>query len=234
MSPREYLESSMLRHGRIEGLSELIEAGKKPPYAEFIKFMQGETDPPIDEAATGELIQEKIRQGKLNKEDFDIIICSPALRARQTSELVKQLLTTDAPVHPSEYLREARIPMGDITPEFYEQAEDISAVRKKFFESLLEGKKVDEDVVDIYRRAERFLVYLRKIREFTAKKPLFISHGIFSRFLELAVNHQGEQLDDENVRNFMSEELSETKRHGTFEGFKLASTKEKPKIIGLT
>ena len=234
MNPRESLESSLLRHGKIEGFSEFIEAGKKPPYDEYVKFMRGEIDPPVDRGATKELIEEKIRTGKLKKEDFDIIICSPALRARQTSELVKENLETDVSIHPSEYLREMNIPMEDVTPEFYEQAKDIYEVRNKFFESLLAGKKVDEDIIDAYKRAERFLTYFRRVKKFTGKKPLFIAHGIFQRFLELAINHQGEQLDDDQIRNFIQEELQQTARHGTFDGFRIASGKEGAKIIGLT
>lgn len=233
MSPREYLESPLFRHGKVEGFSELIEAGKKPPYDEYIKFMRGEIDPPIDREATEELIQKKIETGELKKEDFDILICSPALRAKQTSELVKELLITEAPVHPSKYLREVITPMDDITPEFYEKAKDINEVRAKFFESLFNGKKVDEDIVDVYKRAERFLTYFHRIKKFTGKRPLFITHGIFSGFLELAINHQEEELNDEQIRNLVKEEFGKTTKRGTFEGFKLASGKEGTKIMGL-
>ena len=160
----------MFRHGKIERLSNLIEAGKKPPYDEYIKFMSGEIDPPIDEEETEKLIPRKLEAGELKKEDFDIIICSPALRAMQTSESVKKLLETDASIYPSKYLKGINVPTEDITPEFYEQAQDINAVRKKFFESMLSGKKVDEDIIDIFKRANRFLTYFRRIKKFTAKK----------------------------------------------------------------
>ncbi len=234
MNPRDYLESSIFRHGKIEKISKSIEAGKKPPYEEYIKFMQGEIDPSIDREETGELIQKKIEAGELKKENFDIIICSPALRARQTSGLVKELLGTDAPVHPSEYLREVKISMEDITPEFYEQAKDVHEVRKKFFESLLAGKKVDEDIVDVYKRAERFLTYLQRIKKFTNKKPLFIGHGIFPRFLELAINHQEENLNDDEIRNLIKEEFNKTTTYGTFKGLRIASGRGGSKIISLT
>ncbi len=233
INPRESLEAPFLRHGQIEELSKLIEKGEKPPYDVYLKFMKGEIDPPIDREETEKLIRKKIEEGKIKKEDFDIIICSPALRARQTSELVKTILGSEAEVHPSDYLREIKIPTEDITPEFYAQAENIEAVRKRFFESLMAGKKVDEDIVDVYKRVKRFLTYFHRIKRFTGKRPIFISHGLLPRFLEIAINHQGEDLSDDEIREIIKKEFARTVRRGTFEGIRLSSAEDGTKIIGV-
>lgn len=232
MDKREYLESPLFRHGEIENLSKIIEKGEKPPYEDFIKFMEGKIDPPIDREATEKLIREKIKEGK-KRDNFDIIIYSPVLRAKQTAELIKEILELEIPIHPSKYLREINIPMDDITPEFYEQAKDIYEVRKKFLDHFLSGKKIDEDIVDVYKRAERFLTYFRRIKIFTNKRPLFITHGLFPRFLELATNHQGEKLSDDEIRTIIKEEFSKTKRPGVLEGFRITSTKEGSKLLDL-
>ena len=231
---REVLESAVLRHGHIAELSALIESGQKPPYEKFVQFMQGDIDPPIDEEATVRTIEEKMQRGEYKKEDVDIIICSPALRARQTANALKRVVGEDVPTHPSKYLREIRVPMDDVTPEFYERAKDIVEVRQQFMASLLDGKKVDEDIVDAYRRAERFLVYFHRIRERTNKHPLFVSHGIFSRFLNLAIDHHGETLSDKDVRLLVQGEFHNTQRPGTLEGIRLSSTKTGVKILGVT
>lgn len=212
----------------------MIEKGEKPPYEEFIKFMKGEIDPPIDAETTKSLINQRTEEGRLSKKGFDIIICSPALRARQTSELIKKTIANPVPVHVSKYLREVNIPMDDITPEFYMQAKDIHEVRQKFMDSFLAGEKIDEDVIEVYRRAERFLTYFRRIRKWTGKTPLFISHGIFPRFLNLAIKHQGEDLDNDKIRIMVREEFAKTSRPGTLRGFRLSIFETGEKILGLT
>jgi len=227
------LETLILRHGNITGLSKIIEKGEKPPYEEFVRFMTGEIDPPIDRESTQSLIEQRIREGKLVKDGFDTIICSRALRAQQTSELIREVAGSSAPVRVSKYLREILIPMNEITPEFYAQAENIHEVRRKFMGSFLEGKKVDEDLVQIYRRAERFLTYFRRIGKHTNKTPLFVSHGIFSRFLDLAARHQEEEFSDDQIKTMVQEEFATTSRPGVLQGFKLFTSKEGQTILEL-
>jgi len=77
--------------------------------------------------------------------------------------------------------------MDDITPEFYEGAKNLKEVREKFIQSFMDGKKVDVDIVDTYKRAQRFLRYLKGVKNLAGKKPLYISHGLFPRFLEIAI-----------------------------------------------
>jgi len=230
---RESLEAPLLRHGDVEGISTFVEQGKKSPYELYVKFMRGEADPPVDEERTSKIIEDKIAKGELKKEDIDIIIHTPALRGQQTAELLKKLLGLDISTHASEYLQEVHMPMDEITPEFYEAAKDIKEVMGKFQDSFLGGKKVDEDVVDVYKRALTFLTYFRRIRKYTDKKPLFISHGIFSRFLNLAINHQQENLDDEQIRKLVQGEFKQTRRPGVVGGSRLESSKEGIKIMSV-
>lgn len=230
---RDRLESSILRHGDVKDLSAAIERGEKPPYADFVDFMEGKTDPEVDTETTTELIRKKIAEGQMDKEDFDVIITSPAKRAQGTAETVNQVLGTDAAIRTSEYLKEVNLPMGSVTPEFYQGAKNINEVRKRALEAFLGGDKLDEDAVDAYRRAERFLVYERRIRKQTAKKPLFITHGIFLRILDLAMKHQEEELSDDQIRTMVKEEFAGTKRPGTFEGIRIESTEEGIKSVGI-
>ena len=88
-------------------------------------------------------------------------------------------------------------------------------------------------MLDVYRRAERFLVYVRRIRKMTAQKPQFITHGVFLRFLGLAMKHQGENLSDDKVRAMVLEEFKGTKRRGTFEGLKIVANSEGIKSVGI-
>ena len=104
--------------------------------------------------------------------------------------------------------------MGSISAEFYEKAKNINEVRQEALEAFLRGAKIDESVLDVYRRAERFLVYVRRIRKMTAQKPQFITHWVFLRFLGLAMKHQGENLSDDKVRAMVLEEFKGTKRTG--------------------
>lgn len=232
MSERNHIEVGIVRHGSIANLSSRIEKGEKPPYEDFKGLIEGIIDPPIDEEETREIIQNKIKEGKIGK-DINIIICSPTLRATQTAKLIKEIVGLDIPVHSHEYLREINLPMEDITPEFYEQAKDIYEIRKKILDSFLSGKKIDEDIVGAYHRAQRFLIYLRRIRRFTGKKPLFITHGIFARFLELAINHQEEELNDDQIKILVQNEFQKTSRPGVLEGFSVTNTQKGSEIVGL-
>jgi len=229
---REELNAPFLRHGDIAELSKLIENGEKPPYDEFVKFVQGEIDPPVEEEATRVLIRNKLKDQQESRK-FDLIICSPALRAQQTSELIKQELDLNCEIHHSEYLREIKMPMDDITPEFYNNAKDVHEVRAKFIESFLGGKKVDEDIVDTFKRASNFLTYFRRVRKWTTHQPLMVTHGMFSRFVDLATKHQGEELNDEQIKSLVQQELKQTRRPDTLGGFTLSSSTEGFKILDL-
>ncbi|MFA4936891.1 MAG: histidine phosphatase family protein [Patescibacteria group bacterium] len=232
-SSRENLESLFLRHGDVLDISTYIEKGEKPPYELLVKFMRGETDPPIDKESSTKLIQEKISSGEIKKGDFDIIICSSALRGRQTAELVRGLVDADIEVHPSDYLKEVKFPMDDITPEYYEQAKDMSEVRNKFIDSFLNGNIIDEGPVDVYKRANNFLTYLRRINKYTNRQPLFISHGFFARTLDLAISYQDEKFTDEQIAELMRKEFTQTKRPKPLGGFRLLSSSENTNIISI-
>ncbi len=67
---RDSLESSILRHGDIKDLSAAIERGEKPPYDDFVDFMEGKTDPEIDAETTSELVRKKMAEGQMKREDF--------------------------------------------------------------------------------------------------------------------------------------------------------------------
>lgn len=230
---RDYLESSILRHGDIKDLSAVIEKGEKPAYKAFIDFMEGKTDPDIDIETTEKIIRKKIEEKQLGEEVYDVIISSPAKRAQATAGTVNTVLQTDKPIRISEYLREVKLPMDTISQEFYESAKNISEVRQKALEAFLAGDKLDEDALSTYRRAERFLIYLRRIRKQTMKKPLFITHGIFLRFLDLAMRHEGVNLPDDEAKAVIEREFKETKRRGTFEGMRIESNNEGIKSVGI-
>ena len=230
---REYLESTLLRHGDIAELSRYIERGEKPPYADFVKFVEGQFDPPVDEEATRNLIKAKFKNRQEGQASFDSIICSPALRAQQTAGLIRDELHLDSDIHPTQYLDEVKISMAQVTSEFYEKAKDIHEVRAKFMESFLNGEKVDEDIVDVFKRAREFLTYFRRVRKWTSHQPLLVTHSIFCRFIDLATRHEGEELTDEQIRALVQEEFSKTQRPGTLEGFRISSSPEGTKVLGV-
>jgi len=229
--PGENLESLLYRHGAIADFSKQIERSEKPPYEDFKQFMTGEIDPPIDPEVTRELIQQKIETGEMPKDGFDIIICSPALRAQQTSEVFRDVVQADVDIHPTKYLREVKFPMKAITPKVYKEAQDLKEIRKKFIEAFINGDKIDEDIVDLYKRAQRVLRYLRGVKNLTEKKPLYISHGFFPRFIEMAINHQHEDLSDEEIRAVVTKELPQIERPGILSGMILESKKVDDKEI---
>jgi len=232
MERREYLESSIVRHGEVENITTFMERGEKPNYETFLSYMNGEIDPPIDQETTSELIKKRVEAGELRKSDFDVIISAPALRAKQTAMGIKEITGSNAGIRTTDYLREVHIPMQTITSEFYASASDLSVVREKFLNSFFNGEKVDESVVDVFHRAQRFMEYLRKIKTLTSSKPLFVTHGIFARFLRLAIDNEDRELNEDQIQELVKQDFHQTPRPGTVGGIKLASTKEGTKIVG--
>ncbi len=217
------LESHIRRHGPVSGnLSAYIENGKKPPFEDFKNFLEETIDPEVEKEKTKKIVQDIFERGEISKEDFDIIISSPALRTKQTAKIIKQISGLNEKIRTSELLREVKIPM--ISQEQYENAENVNEIRELYFKSFLEGNKLDESPIDVYRRAEKFLKYVRKIKNLTEKKPLFMTHWIFMKFLQLAINHNGEELSDEQVSNLIQDEFADTKRFGVVQGRKIAVT----------
>ena len=115
--------------------------GGKPPYADFVNFMEGKTDPEVDNKTTQEIITKKVGDGQLKKDGFDLIITSPGKTAT-TAEIENQVLQTNKPIRISDYLREPKLPMGSISAEFYEKAKNINEVRQEALEAFLEEPKL--------------------------------------------------------------------------------------------
>lgn len=230
---RDSLESSIYRHGAIENFSAFLERGEKPAYEAFVQLVRGDIDPSIDPEVTEQLIRQQIESGEFKPEDYDAMVTSPALRARQTAESLTKVTGREVPIHTTPYLREIRFSMDDVTPELYEQASGFAEVRRRYIESFFSGKKIDEGPVDAYHRAERFLTYLRRVKNWTAINPLFISHGAFSRMLRLSIEHQSEHLDDDAIEAMVRAEFLSTPRLGVFTGFKTETTVAGTKIIEL-
>jgi broad specificity phosphatase PhoE len=196
---RESLEADIRRHGDIVGISEYAEKGEKPSYETFKRFIEGD-DFPIDEKRTEEIIKQAMERGEIKKDDFNVIICTTALRGEQTAEKINEVLGTNVPIRPLDRLREVKISFKDITPEIYDKADSIEEVREMYLQSFLNGKTINEGPIDVYRRAEGVIRYLQKIRSLTNAKPLFITHGIFSCVLELAIKHSKEKFKkDEEI-----------------------------------
>ncbi len=223
---RENLESDFRRHSKVENISKFIEKGQKPPYEVFKNFVEGNTDPQINRKGTEKMIREAVERGEIKEGDFNMMICSTAKRAEQTAGVINKSLQTNLPIRSTPRLLEGRFSFEDIPREVYEEAKDIHEVRKFYLESFLKGKKIDEGPVELYQRAQGVLRYFNKVKSLTEAKPLFISHGIFLRTLELAINHNQEKLDDQQVLELMQNELKDTPHPHVLGGLVVRSDKE--------
>jgi broad specificity phosphatase PhoE len=228
---RSEISADVLRHGSIEGFSRLIEAGHKPDFDEYARLLRGEIDPPVDPEGTRDLLEQKIASGEITPSDVNVIIHSPARRATETAELLRNMLHPSAVLRPNRDLLEVNLSMEHISREEYEQAVDVRDIIKRVIDDFLHGTTVDETPAQTYRRAERFLTYLRRVRTLTKANPMFVTHGTFARILELAIHHQGEKLDDQNIEALLQRELLSTKRRGVLEGLRIQNTSEGSKVV---
>lgn len=230
---RPELTADVRRHGLIEGFGSLIESGKKPDFDDYAHLLRGEIDPPIDQAATRKILEQKIASGEIAPSDVNVIIHSPARRTTATAELLRELLHPASELRPNEDLREIKLSMEHISREEYEQTADVREIIRKVIEDFLHGTTVDETPVQAYHRAERFLAYVRRIRKLTRAAPSFVSHGTFTRVLELATLHHGEQLSDQDIQTLLQRELLSTRRRSVLEGLRIQNTDEGSKVISV-
>ncbi len=229
---RESLQADILRHGMIENLSAMIERNQKPPYEVAVQHIEGTIDPPIDVEASRQILQDKLSRGEIKTNDINVIMHSTALRGKQTAELLAEEAHLSADLRPTDLLHEVHPSMDGISREMYDAAPDWQAVRRMFTENLFNGKIVDESIVDVYRRAERFLKFMRRIRTQTRANPAFVTHGMFSRFIDMAMQHEGEQLGDNQILELARADFARiATRPGTLSGMRVENTSTGSKKI---
>lgn len=143
--------------------------------------------------------------------NFDFIICSPVLRARQTAEIISEYL--HVPVVFDDLISEYDYGnWNDLTEEeMIEQHKDYSEYRKhergtqEHFDFKLGGTESRADVVG---RAKKFLEKIKE--EYSGKNLIVVSHGGINGAIELALNSSGlevfyekERIGHEEIETFL-------------------------------
>jgi broad specificity phosphatase PhoE len=224
--PRDRIEVSVVRHGpAADNLSTLIERGEKPPYLDFKAYLEGTIEPSIEVEKTRRLIRDRIEKGELTPGAYNVLVPSVQVRARETATLLKQELKVQGDIQPLSLLSEVKIPM--ISERAYNAAQNIDEVRELYFDDFLNKSpsRGYETPRDVFRRAQKVLHHIDELRTQTPAEPIFVTHWIFMKFLQLSIIHSNESLTDEQVDEKIRVGFRNTKRFGVVQGFSITSTK---------
>ncbi len=143
--------------------------------------------------------------------NFDVIICSPVLRARQTAEIISDYL--HLPIVFEELIDEYNYGIwNDLTEEEMTEKHKNYAEYKKYkrgtqehFDFKLGGAESRADVV---RRIEKFLEKLKN--EYPGKNLIMVSHGGINGAIEMVLNnsdlqtfYKKESIGHEEIETFL-------------------------------
>lgn len=135
------------------------------------KRIQGCTDIPINEY--GRELARKTRDG-LKDTKFDMCLCSPLCRARETASIV--LEGRDVPIEPCDAVREMNFGEYEGLPS---SEEPMKTIWHNFFhdtESYV-ASKTGESVEELLARAGEFLAHLSSNPDYQDKRILVSTHG---------------------------------------------------------
>lgn len=159
----------------------------------------------------GKLHAKNVAQKLSTMGDFDIIISSPVLRARQTAEIISELL--NLPIVFENLIGEYEYGNWNdlIEEEMVEKHKDYSEYRKhkkgtqEHFNFKLGGA---ESRADVIVRIREFLEKIKK--EYSGKNLIMVSHGGINGAIEMALNNSNletfykkESIGHEEIETFL-------------------------------
>ncbi|MFH1667464.1 MAG: class I tRNA ligase family protein [Candidatus Komeilibacteria bacterium] len=160
--PKEYTELVLTRHALTDWNQDEI--------------IQGKTEMPLDESSIDNL---KTKLTIFRDQGFDLIICSPMMRARQTAEIINEEL--NIPIVIEESLRERDYGVFE--------GKKVSEIKKDYPEYYKDkiNYKIGqaETYNDLSIRAKEFLG--KVIKEYPNKKILVISHNAMVRTFNMVM-----------------------------------------------
>jgi broad specificity phosphatase PhoE len=191
-TPKETIFSVyLMRHGKPVVASENYGTDEMP-FSEFEEAIdvQRSMELPLSENGKEEII--KSLKGEVGLDKIKIIIASPYLRTRQTAEIVAEYILSQTgnsvEVLVSDLLKEVEFDLNALTEDEYIKLikeKGFMGVLDKYVENWLTGKQEKENINDTYKRAHRFLVYLRRVRKWTRHDKVFVStHGWIGRIIK--------------------------------------------------
>lgn len=140
----------------------------------------GITDIELNETGRKQAIEAK---DKINN-DYDVIVCSPLTRARQTAEIVNEKLGSE--IIENDLLKERDFGnLEGLTWEEYEtkHPEEASKNNPDFQENLEKG----ESIKDVERRVQEFVDWLKST---SYKNVLIVTHAGIIRVFERLINNK--------------------------------------------
>ena len=155
------------------------------------KMQGGQTDNPLNKTGIN---QAKETKEKLKDINFDVVICSPMTRARQTAKIITDGKNT--PIIVDERLRERKLGQAEgnpVTPEFEKKIWDYN------LNMNLEG---GEDLHEFNERIQEFIKDLKE-RYSEYESVLIVAHGGIAKILKAYLYGMPEsnQLDEIEMKN---------------------------------
>lgn len=189
-APKKEFRVHFMRHGKPVVASEHYGTDQMP-FHEFEEAINVERSMrlPLSEKGRAEIL------ASLQKEDVShvkLILSSPYLRTQQSAHVVSDYVEAKTGVkpvfHETKLLREVEFDQGAMTEEEYTRLmreKGFLGVLSVYDENWINGRQKTENIDDTYRRAERVVTYLRRVRKWTAHDVVFVStHGWIGRVIK--------------------------------------------------
>lgn len=162
------------------------------PFAEFEEAVdvKRSMNLPLSEKGKEEIL--KSLEDDSTLADVKLILSSPYLRTKQTAEFVAEYIGNQMGTKPdivvSDLLKEVELDQGGLTEDEYNvllASKGIMGVLEHYEENWLKGTQKTENIDDTYKRAHRFLAYMRRVRKWTAHDKVFVAtHGWIGRIIK--------------------------------------------------
>jgi len=175
----------------------------------------GQIDPDIHPGSYWE-IAEKFPREELQA--FDLILCAPSTRTRQTAELIKRLSERDPEIEESDILREISFDLALLTSEEKFARDGLPEIRAALFKGIMRNESGAEAVDDLLKRVGALTELLEQTQR---ENILCITHSFYMRVLRLYFLECLTHCED-----ITSDKLINTLDHNYLEGFTLSLENE--------
>ena len=189
----ENLDLFFIRHGKLDLPYKRHE---DMPYEILMGLSTGKLDPGIIDGSTNLFIKNSstIPLGKINLIYYNNSNeCSR--RSEETAKLIAKVIKNnyqkDAEVVGNPDLREIRFDVSDLLTEAEYQQHGMDLLRKRFYEELLNGSKI-ESFKENYKRAGKIFKDLAKYKQ-RKFKVILVTHGFFMKVLEIYIKRKGQE-----------------------------------------
>ena len=158
---------------------------------------------------------------------FDMILCAPSRRARQTAELIKHLSQKNLEIKQTDTLKEIYFDLAALTNEEQFAQNGLQEVRSALYRGVVQKESGAESLEKLLRRTDTLLEILEQIQY---KTILCVTHSFFMRVLRLCflehLTHSRDITIGQLMQAITVDQLMNAHDHSYLDGFTIPLEKD--------